>query len=142
MSWSRRRILQLGSLSTLAGLAGCTSLPLVGTLGFRLRNYTSEAYDARIEIRFAGQTAFEQTYHLPSASGADPYVHTETDAISNVPNGVSYTASLFLNGTESRTLKATMDCTDRDSSQEMDEEIDINIGFGGDDSVEMADTEC
>lgn len=141
MSWSRRRTLQLGSLSTLAGLAGCTSLSLVGTLGFRLRNYSGEAYDARIEIRFAGQTAFEQTYQLPSASGADPYVHTETHAISNVPNGVSYTASLFLNGTERRTLKATMDCTDRDS-QRMDEEIDINIGFGGGDSVDMADTGC
>ena len=141
MPWSRRRILQLGGLSTLAGLAGCTSLPLVGALGFRLRNYTGEAYDARIEIRFAGQTAFEQTYQLPSASGANPYVHTETDAVSNVPNGMSYTVSLFLDGTEIRTLKATMDCTDRDS-QQMDEEVTINIGFGGGNSVDMADTGC
>lgn len=141
MPWSRRRLLQLGSLSALVGLAGCTSLPFVGTLGFKLRDYTDEAHDARVEIQFAGQTAFEQTYQLPSASGADPYVHTETNAVSNIPNGMSYTISLFLDGTEMRTLKATMDCTDRDS-QQMDEEIDISIGFGGDDSVHMGDTQC
>jgi len=34
-----------------------------------------------------------------------------------------------------------MDCTDRDS-QQMDEEIDISIGFGGGDSVQIADTQC
>lgn len=141
MSWSRRRLLQLCSLSALVGFAGCISLPFVGSLGFRLGNYTGEAHGARVEIQFAGQTAFEQTYQLSSASGADPYVHMETNAVSGIPNGVSYTASLILDGTEIRTLKATMDCTDRDS-QQMDEEIDISIGFDGDDSVHIADTQC
>lgn len=139
--WSRRQFLQLGSLSALAGIAGCTSLPAVGTLGFILRNYTSEAYDARIKIQFYEQTAFEQTYQLPAASGADPYVHTETNAVSTVPHGVTYTVSLSFDGTEVRTLNATMDCTDRET-QQMDEEIDIAIGFGGDDEVRMADTKC
>ncbi|UPV76427.1 hypothetical protein M0R89_19900 (plasmid) [Halorussus limi] len=141
MSWSRRQILGLGGLSTLAGLAGCASVSLTGTLGFRLRNYTSAAYDATVEIRLAGQTTFERTFQLPSASSADPYVYTETDAVSNIPSGMSYTVSLFLDGTEVRTHEATMDCTDRDS-QRMDEEIDINIGFGGDETVEIADTQC
>lgn len=141
MSWSRRRLLQLCSLSALVGFPGCTSLPFVGSLGFRLRNYTGEAHDARVEIQFAGQTAFEQTYQLSSANGTDPYVHTEANAVSGIPNGMSYTVTLFLDGTEIRTLKATMDCTDRDS-QQMDEEIDISIGFGGGDSVHMADTQC
>lgn len=138
--WSRRQFLQLGGLSALTGIAGCSSLPAVGTLGFRLRNYTSDAYDARITIQFYGQTAFEQTYQLPAASSADPYVHTEPTAVSTVPTGVTYTVSLFLDGTDVQTLNATMDCTDRET-QPMDEEISIDIGFGGD-GVRMTDSWC
>ncbi len=137
---SRRRVLQLGSLSAFAGLSGCTALPFVGTIGFRLRNYTQESYDARVKIQFHGQTAFEETYPLPTASGDDPYVRIKTDAVSNVPTGLSYTVSLFLDGTEVRTVGATMDCTDRDG--EIDEELDINIGFGRGDAVMIADTQC
>lgn len=139
-SWSRRRILRLGGLSALVGLSGCLET-LTGTVGFRLRNYTSEPYDARIELRLYGQTAFEQTYKLPTKSGPDPYVHVETNAISNVPKGATYTASLFLDGTEEGTIEATMDCTDRET-QQMDEELDINIGFGGGDAVEIGETQC
>jgi hypothetical protein len=140
-TWSRRRVLRLGGLSALAGVSGCTAVPFTGTLGFRLRNYTSEAYDARIEIRFHGQTAFERTYRLPIASGGDPYVHVEADAVSNVPKGATYNTSVFLDGVEERTIEASMDCTDRED-QQMDEEISIDIGFGGGDAVEMAETGC
>ena len=141
MAWSRRQILGFVGAASTTGLAGCSSSPFVGGLGFRLRNYTDEDYEARIEISLAGQSVFEQAYRLPSASGADPYVQTEPNAVSNVPKGVSYTVSLFLDGVEARTFTATMDCVDRDSRQ-MDEEIDIDIGFGGDDTVDMADTQC
>lgn len=136
---TRRHVLRLGGLSALAGLSGCTSVPLVGTLGFRLRNYTDEAYDARVEIRFYGRTAFDHTYRLPAASGADPSVRTETDAVSNVPNGATYSATLFLDGEEAEAISATMDCTDREG---VDEEIDIGVGFGAGDAVTMADTTC
>lgn len=138
---SRRQFLRSGGLIGLIGLAGCTSVPFVGTLGFRLRNYTDEAYEARIEIRVTGRSDFEKTYDLPSVSGADPYVHTESTAISNVPKGMSYSVFLFLDGTEVETLTATMDCVGRDE-QQIDEEIDINIGSGGNDTVKMADSQC
>lgn len=138
--WSRRRVLQVGSLSALNGLSGCTALPFVGTIGFRLRNYTEESHDARVEIQFYGQTAFEQTYQLPTASEDDPYVQTETVAVSNVPTGVTYTVSLFLEGTEVRTIDATRDCTSH--KDETDEELDINIGFGPGDEVMIEDTQC
>jgi len=137
----RRQFLGSGGLIGLIGLAGCTSVPFVGTLRFRLRNYTDEAYEARIEIRLTGRSGFEQTYDLPSASGTDPSVHTEPTAISNVLKGMTYTVSLFLDGTKVETLTATMNCVDRDE-QQVDEEIDITIGFGGNDTVEMADTQC
>lgn len=138
---SRRQFLTTGGLIGLTGLAGCTSVPFVGTLGFRIRNYTDEAYEARIEIRLTGRPDFERTYDLSSTSGPDPFVHTEPTAVSNVPEGTSYTVSLFLDGTEAETLTATMDCADRDEGQ-TDEEIDINVGFGGDGAVEMTDTQC
>ena len=141
MNWSRRQVLRLGGLSTLAALSGCTSVPFVGSIGFMLRNYTDKAYDARIQIKIYGQTAFEQVYQLPAASGADPYVHKELDAVSNVPSGVTYVVSLFLDGTEAKTINATMDCTDRET-QQIDEEIDINIGFGRNKDVLMADSSC
>ncbi len=134
-------MLRLGGLAGLAGLSGCASLPFVGTLGFRLRNYTTDAYDARVQIRLYGQTAFDRTYRLPAADPADPHVLTETDAVSNVPSGATYTCSLFLDGVKARSIETTADCTDRES-QQMDEEVDIDIGFGGDGGVEMADTEC
>lgn len=139
MSWSRRQILQVGGLSVFTGLAGCTSLPYIGTIGFVLRNYTKNGYDARIDIRLAGQIAFKQTYQLPTASGEDPYVLTEPKAVSNIPNKTPYTVSLFLDGAEAETLKATMDCAHRDS-EPMDEEIDI--GFGAGDAVYIADSSC
>ncbi len=138
--WSRRRVLQVGSLSTLIGLSGCTALPFVGTIGFNLRNYMEEPHDARVKIQLYGQTVFEQAYQLPTASGDDPYVQTETAAVTNVPTGVTYTVSLFLDGTEVQTTEATMDCTDRE--EQIDEEIDINIGFGSGDAVMIADTQC
>lgn len=141
MSWSRRQILQVGGLAVFTGLAGCTSLPYIGTIGFVLRNYTKNDYNARIEIRLAGQIAFKQTYQLPVASGADPYVLTESKAVSNIPNKTPYTVSLFLDGAEVETLKATMDCTNRDS-EPMDEEIDIDIGFGASDAVDIDDSSC
>ncbi len=137
---SRRQILHLGSLSVLTGLSGCAS-SLVGTIGFRLRNYTSTAYNARIKIQFYGRVMFEQTYQLPAASSADPYIHIEEKAVSNIPSGVSYSVILFLNGSEERTINATMDCMERET-QPMDEEIDINIGFGEDDEIQMADSSC
>ncbi|WP_254768962.1 hypothetical protein [Salinilacihabitans rarus] len=66
----------------------------------------------------------------------------EAAAVSNVPAGVTYTVSLFLDGETVQTIDATMDCTDRDED-EMDEELDIAIGFGSDpDSVTIADTQC
>ncbi|SEW27056.1 hypothetical protein [Natrinema salifodinae] len=139
--YSRRRVLQLGSASVLAGLAGWTVLTVTGGIGFRLRNYTSESYEARVTIEFYGRTAFERTYRLPAASGADPFVRTEKNAISNAPNGATYTATLFLDGKAEQTISATVDCTDRDE-QEIDEEIDIDVGFGGDDSILMADSNC
>ncbi|WP_458208803.1 hypothetical protein [Haladaptatus sp. NG-SE-30] len=84
---------------------------------------------------------FEQTYQLPAASSADPYIHIEEKAVSNIPSGVSYSVILFLNGSEERTINATMDCMERET-QPMDEEIDINIGFGEDDEIQMADSSC
>lgn len=72
---------------------------------------------------------------------SDSIQTTEPTAISNVPKGMSYTASLFLDGTEVETLTATMGCVDR-YEQQMNEEIDINIGFGGSSTVKMPDTQC
>ncbi|WP_152418042.1 hypothetical protein [Haloferax elongans] len=141
MPWSRRHILGLGGLSVLSGFAGCTSVPFVGTIGLVLRNYTENAHDARIEIRVANRVAFEQTYQLPTASEAKPYVVTEADAVSNIPKGMTYTVFLFLDGTEVDTLEATMDCTKRDSHS-VEEEVSIDIGFPGEKTVDMADSQC
>ncbi len=146
-NWSRRRLLQLGGLSAVSGLSGCASLPLVGSLGFYLRNYTDKAYKARIEIQIHGRTAFEQTCQLPAAKqlptgkGIEPHVRTETPALSSIPAGVTYSVSLFFDGEETETLDTTMDCTSRED-QPMDEEIDINIGFNGNYGVQITDTSC
>ena len=139
--WSRRRLVRFGGLAALAGLSGASFSTLVGTIGFRLRNYTTEAYEARVEIDLFGRTAFEQTYRLPSSSDAEPHVRVETNAVSKVPSGASYTASLSLDGTTVRTVTATMDCTNR-TNQQIDEELDISIGFDGGDEVEIGESQC
>lgn len=140
-NWSRRRLLQVGSFSAVVGLSGCTSLPFVGTLGFVLRNYTSEAHNAHIEIQLYGRTTFEQTYQLSPAQGGKPHVRIETDAVSSIPAGVTYSVSVSLDGREAESINATMDCTSREG-QQVDEELDINIGFGNSRGVQIWETSC
>jgi len=137
---SRRRLTQLGAVSLVAGLAGCGSLPVVGTIGFRFRNYRIEPCNPRIHIEILDSTVLDREYELQAGSADDPYSRLEPEAVSNIPAGVNYTATLFLGGEEVRTVEGTADCVGRGG--EFDEELDIYIGYGRDEEIMIGESEC
>lgn len=137
---SRRHLIHLGTVSIVSGLAGCTSIPAFGTVGLRFRNYREESCSPQVQIEILGTTVLDQEFELRSGSPDNPYSRIEPDAVSNVPTGVDYTAKLFLNGDEVKSIEGTADCVGRQG--DFDEEIDINIRYGRHEEILMDGSKC